>query len=144
MLIRRPAAEVYEAFVDPAITTRFWFTSGSGRLDQDDEVLWEWDMYGVSANVTTMILEPGRRIVIEWPGQSGRNTVEWRFDSHGDDATFVRIIESGFTGDGDTLIEQVASSMGGFSLVLAGAKAWLEHGLRLNLIADRFPERVEH
>ncbi|MBC7990984.1 MAG: polyketide cyclase, partial [Luteimonas sp.] len=28
MLIRRPVAEVFEAFVDPAITSRFWFTRG--------------------------------------------------------------------------------------------------------------------
>lgn len=28
MLIRRPIAEVFEAFVDPAITARFWFSRG--------------------------------------------------------------------------------------------------------------------
>ena len=33
MLIRKPVAEVFEAFVDPAITSRFWFTRGSGRLE---------------------------------------------------------------------------------------------------------------
>ena len=32
MLIRRPASEVFEAFVDPDITTKFWFTKSSGRL----------------------------------------------------------------------------------------------------------------
>ena len=32
MLIRRPAAEVYAAFVDPAVTTRFWFSRASGPL----------------------------------------------------------------------------------------------------------------
>ena len=26
MLIRRPVADVFEAFIDPAITSRFWFT----------------------------------------------------------------------------------------------------------------------
>ena len=31
-------------------------------------------------------------------------------------------------------------SMGGFSLVLAALKAWLEHGIALNLVADRNPE----
>jgi uncharacterized protein YndB with AHSA1/START domain len=30
MLIRRPVAEVFEAFVDPAVTTRFWFTKSEG------------------------------------------------------------------------------------------------------------------
>jgi uncharacterized protein YndB with AHSA1/START domain len=33
MLIRRPVSEVFEAFVDPAITSKFWFTRGSGRLE---------------------------------------------------------------------------------------------------------------
>ena len=30
MLIRKPVAEVFEAFVDPEITRKFWF---SGRLE---------------------------------------------------------------------------------------------------------------
>jgi hypothetical protein len=28
------------------------------------------------------------------------------------------------------------------TLVLAGAKAWLEHGIALNLVADRFPAEL--
>ena len=43
MLIRRPAAEVFEAFVDLAITNRFWFTKGSSRLEVGRQVRWDWD-----------------------------------------------------------------------------------------------------
>jgi hypothetical protein len=32
MLIRRPVAEVFEAFVNPDVTTRFWFTRSSAKL----------------------------------------------------------------------------------------------------------------
>ncbi len=32
MLIRKPVAEVFEAFVDPEVTTKFWFAKSSGRL----------------------------------------------------------------------------------------------------------------
>src|SRR5947199_10643616 len=32
MLIRKPVAEVFAAFVDPAITSKFWFTKASGKL----------------------------------------------------------------------------------------------------------------
>ena len=32
MLIRKPVSEVFTAFVDPAVTTRFWFTKSSGQL----------------------------------------------------------------------------------------------------------------
>ena len=40
-------------------------------------------------------------------------------------------------------MKQVTESTQGFSLVLAGLKAYLEHGVRLNLVADRFPKGIE-
>jgi len=52
MVIRRPAAEVFEAFVNPDITTQFWFTRSSGRLEPGTQVEWSWEMYNVSAAVT--------------------------------------------------------------------------------------------
>lgn len=33
MLIRKPSAEVFNALVDPAITTKIWFTKSSGKLE---------------------------------------------------------------------------------------------------------------
>lgn len=42
MLIRRPVAEVFEAFVDPSITAKFWFSKGSGRLAVGKDVEWTW------------------------------------------------------------------------------------------------------
>ena len=139
MLIRRPVAEVFEAFVDPAITTKFWFTKGSGRLEAGRQVQWSWEMYGVTLPVTPRDVEPNRRIVIEWPGPGGPRSVEWKFAAQKDGTTFVGISESGFTGDGDELVKQVADSTQGFTLVLAGLKALLEHDVRLNLVADRYP-----
>ena len=100
-------------------------------------------MYGISIPVTAKAIEPNRRIVIEWPGYSGPTTVEWTFAAQPDGTTFVRITETGFTGTGDELVKQVTDSTQGFSLVLAGAKALLEHGVRLNLVADRFPAGIE-
>jgi uncharacterized protein YndB with AHSA1/START domain len=143
MLIRRPVAEVFEAFVNPGITTQFWFTRSSGRLEPGAQVEWTWEMYDVSAAVTVKAIEPHRRILIEWPGYSGLATVEWLFTPHADDTTFVSISETGFRGDGDSLVQQVAASTQGFTLVLAGLKALLEHHVRLNLVADRYPKGLE-
>jgi len=58
MLIRKPIAEVFEAFVDPAITTKFWFTKSSGRLEPGKEIRWDWEMYGASAEVNVKEIEP--------------------------------------------------------------------------------------
>ena len=142
MLIRRPAAEVFEAFVDPAITSKFWFTKGSGRLEPGAQVRWEWEMYNASGEVTVKAIEPHRRILIEWPSYGGLTTVEWRFAPRADGTTFVSITESGFGGDGDAVAQAALASTGGFTLVLAGLKALLEHDIRLNLVADRFPDGI--
>jgi uncharacterized protein YndB with AHSA1/START domain len=36
MLICKPANEVFEAIINPEITTKFWFTKSSGRLDENN------------------------------------------------------------------------------------------------------------
>lgn len=140
MLIRKPAAEVFEAFLDPAITTQFWFTKSSGRLEAGKQVQWEWEMYNVAIQVKVLAIEPHSRIAIEWPGYRGQTTVEWVFTSRPDNTTFVEVSEAGFTGDGDDLVQQVTDSTQGFSLMLAGLKAFLEHSIKLNLVADRYPQ----
>ena len=141
MLIRSPVADVFAAFVDPGVTTMFWFTKSSGRLEPGARVVWEWEMYGVSAPLIVKALEPDARIVIEWTEDG--TTTEWTFTPHGRDRTFVAITHRGFTGDGDAVVKKALDSVGGFSLVLAGLKALLEHGIRLNLVGDRFPAPVE-
>jgi uncharacterized protein YndB with AHSA1/START domain len=140
MLIRRPAAEVFHAFVDPAVTTRFWFTKSSGKLELGAEVTWTWEMYDFSVKAAVRIVEPNERLVVDWEGYGTPTTIEWRFTPHVDDATFVSIMNVGFRGTGDEAVEQAISSTEGFTFVLARATALLEHHLVLNLIADRMPE----
>jgi len=143
MLIRRTVADVFEAFISPEFTTKFWFTKSSGRLEAGRQIRWEWEMYNVSALVTVKVLEPNQRIVIEWPGYSGPSTVEWIFAPQKDGTTFISITETGFTGNGDELMKQLADSTQGFTLVLAGLKALLEHNVQLNLVTDRYPEGID-
>jgi uncharacterized protein YndB with AHSA1/START domain len=137
MLIRRPVADVFEAFVDPAITTRFWFTKGSGKLETGKQVQWDWEMYNVSVQVDVIALEQDQRIQIEWgSGGEPTTTVEWLFTALPDGTTFVNVT-------GDEVVSQALDSTGGFTWVLAGLKAWLEHGIELNLVRDRFPATLE-
>jgi len=143
MLVRRPVTEVFAAFVDPAITSKFWFTKGSGRLEPGARVRWEWEMFGVSADVDVLEVEPDRRILVSWPGEHGPTTIEWRFTPL-EDGTFVSIVNSGFGGDANQMVGEAIGSTEGFTLVLAGLKAFLEHGVRLNLVGDRFPAGLEN
>jgi uncharacterized protein YndB with AHSA1/START domain len=140
MLIRRPVAEVFTAFIDPEVTRNFWFTKGSGKLVAGKSVTWTWEMYNVSNKVDVKEIEENRRILIEWGGYGGQTQVEWIFTPLSKDTTFVKVTESGFQGDGDTLVASALDSTGGFTWTLAGLKAWLEHGIRLNLVADHNPK----
>ena len=142
MLIRRPIAEVYRAFVEPAATTRFWFTRSSGPLEAGRTVRWDWEMYGVGADVVVKALEPPHRILIEWDGPDTPTEVEWRFEPRGPHRTLVSIVNRGFHGDDDARTTAALDAMGGFSLVLAGAKVWLEHGLEPTFVLDRHPDAV--
>jgi uncharacterized protein YndB with AHSA1/START domain len=142
MLIRRPVEDVFEAFIDPEVTTRFWFTRSSGRLEQGGCVQWDWEMYGISVPVTVEAIEPNERILIEWGEPGARTTVEWTFRPCGG-GTFVDITHSGFAGTGDELVKMATDSTQGFTLVLAGLKALLEHDVELNVVADRFPAGLE-
>ncbi|MCP3907242.1 MAG: polyketide cyclase [Oceanicoccus sp.] len=133
MLIRRPIEEVFRAFVDPDITTRFWFSRSTGQLSVGNTVTWFWDHYGVSAEVFVKAIEECQRIEIEWP-----TPVEWVFTSRGD-TTFVEIIASGFTGSDDEQVAQALDSTEGFNLVISACKAFLEHGIELKLVTDKNP-----
>jgi uncharacterized protein YndB with AHSA1/START domain len=138
MLIRRPIAEVFEAFVNPDITTKFWFTKASGWLEPEKIVRWDWEMFGVGDDVKVKALEPNEKILIEW--DEPPCPVEWKFESRGDKATLVKISNWGFHGSDDEVVAQAIDSKGGFTMVLAGLKAWLEHGVILDLVRDQFPD----
>ena len=140
MLIRRPVAEVFEAIVDPAVTPKFWFTHGSDRLDSGKEVRWEWRMYGVSTTAKVSEIVRNERIVMQWSDPP--TTVVWTFTEMPGDATVLEGRNFGFAGTGDEQVKEAIGSTGGFTLVLAGAKAWLEQGLTLGLIGDRHPKDV--
>jgi uncharacterized protein YndB with AHSA1/START domain len=142
MLVRKPAAVVYHAFVDPAVTTNFWFTKSSGTLEKGATVTWEWEMYSVSAKVTVQEMLKDEKIVFTWG--SPATTVEIIFQAQDKMTTYVVIRNYGFVLEGDALIRAVNDNTGGFTTVIDGLKAWLEHGIRLNLIADKFPAKPQH
>jgi uncharacterized protein YndB with AHSA1/START domain len=90
--------------------------------------------------VRVLALETNRRIRLEWAAPGGATTVEWIFTPRADDTTFVDVANWGFTGTPDEIASQAIGSTEGFALVLAGLKAFLEHGVILDLVPDRFPE----
>ncbi len=138
MLIRKPMDVVFEAIVDPEITTRIWFTKSSGRLEAGKEVVWEWEQYNHTVKVQVLEVIPGKYIKLDWGNYEQPSTVEWHFKMM-KDGTFVSVVNTIEQADPEKMIAEVRDSTEGFTLVLANLKALLEHDIRLNLVTDRFP-----
>ncbi|MEF9478126.1 SRPBCC domain-containing protein [Chryseobacterium sp. 1B4] len=66
MLIRKSVEDVFEAFINPEVTTNFWFTKSTGRLEEGKTVTWEWEMYGVKNVVKVHQIIPNQLIRTEW------------------------------------------------------------------------------
>jgi len=137
MLIRKPASEVFDAFINPEKTTKFWFTRSTGKLQEGKSVDWIWEMYNLSVPVKVTKIIENELIQIEWGEGINLSSVEWTFKAIDKNKTFVTVTNSGLQGQGDILINAVRNSTGGFTIVLAGLKAYLEHNIELNLIQDK-------
>src|SRR5687767_4811019 len=92
MLVRKPVEDVFNAFIDPAITMMFWFTKSTGKLLEGKTVTWSWEMYGASAQVQVNKIIPNKLISLQW-GEPF-TTVDFEFTST-DGGTYVVIKNHG-------------------------------------------------
>ena len=141
MMIRKPVNMVFNAFIDPKETTHFWFTKSSGKLEKGKTFTWEWEMYGHSIEVFVTDIIDNKKISIEW--NNPPTYTDFEFEELSNNQTYVGINHYGFNNKGDELIESIKDSIGGFTTVLDGLKAYLEHGINLNLIADKYPNKLK-
>ena len=142
MLIRKPVSIVFQAFIDPKITTNFWFTKSSGQLETGKTITWEWEMYGASTKVSVKEIITDKLIATEW-GEPA-TAVDYEFTSIAEDKTYVVIRNYGFQETGEDLLEVIKDSTGGFTTVLDGLKAYLEYNIQLNLIGDKYPKEISN
>ncbi|MDQ8140759.1 SRPBCC family protein [Chryseobacterium sp. CFS15] len=138
MLIRKPIDNVFEAFINPEVTTNFWFTKSTGKLEEGKTITWEWEMYGAKSEVKVLLVIPNQLIKTEWGLFS--NNVDYEFKEM-EKGTLVIIKSYGYSETGDALISVINDNTGGFTTVLDGCKAYLEHGINLRLIEDKFPSK---
>jgi len=105
MMIRKPVSIVFQAFIDPAITTNFWFTKSSGQLEVGKSIRWDWEMYNVSTNVFVKEIIPNQKILTDW-GEPA-TTVDYEFTALTDETTYVVIKNYGFSETGNELLQTI-------------------------------------
>jgi uncharacterized protein YndB with AHSA1/START domain len=140
LLIRRSPKTIFKAFVDPKITTEFWFTKSSGRLEKGKTVIWEWEMYGAKDEVTVIELNQNKKITILWGNPKSK--VDFTFEELKKSQTLVKIACYDFEHKKKDLFATMLDYMGGFTTVLDGLKAYLEYGINLSLTKDKYPDKI--
>jgi len=133
MLIRRPAIDVFNAFVQPEIITKFWLNRTTGPLAQGAQVEWQFMVPGATEGVRVTAFDEPRRIAFTWT--EGALDVDMKFSSKHKEITVVSVEVRGFESDGGS--EQVVNATEGFSIVLCDLKVLLETGHSANLVKDK-------
>ena len=52
--ILKPANEVFEAIVDPEKMSNYWFSSGTGRVEQGKTITWRYDEYNAEGVINVL------------------------------------------------------------------------------------------
>ena len=138
-IIRRAPAEVFAAIVDADKMSKFWFTRTDDRLKEGETSRWALGAAedAFAFDIVVKELREPEKIVIEWEAADGkRHLVTWSFEETAQGDTILAIEETGFSGSDDAAVEQVLDSTGGFNQVIIALKAFVEHGVAVNVVAD--------
>ena len=138
-LVHRPPSEVFAAFADAECMSKFWFTRRDAGLKEGESVEWSVGSHDDAFAFEVMVKEirEPESIVIEWIGLDGNPAqVRWSFEATEQGGTILTIEESGYAGSSDAIVERALDSTGGFNQVIIAAKALVEHGIELNVVAS--------
>ena len=136
--IRKPPSEVFTAFADARAMSKFWFTRRDAGLKEGETVTWFLgdDPDALSFPVRVKELTRPNKIVIEWGHNGDQTQVTWSLEAIEGDATLLTIEETDFKGSREAMVDRALDSTGGFNQVIVAAKALIEHGVALNVVAD--------
>ena len=138
IVIRKSPSEAFAAFADADAMSKFWFTRKDNGMVEGEPVTWFLGdgADAMAFDVLVKELEAPKKLVIEWENGENKTLVTWLFVETSDGDTILSIEETGFTGSSESMLARALDSTGGFNQVIVAAKAYVEHGIGINLIAD--------
>lgn len=139
MKIRKPAHEVFEAFVDPAKIGNFWFSSSSARWEPGKTIKLRYEEYNAEGEINVTEIIDNRKIVFEWDYGGKIHSVTVSLTEPEAGSTIVEIVEGGFEESGEDGVALLVGNKEGWVYMLTCLKGYLEHGiatLRASLVHE--------
>jgi uncharacterized protein YndB with AHSA1/START domain len=129
--IQKPVQEVFEAIVDPSKMSNYFIADGSGRMEQDTQVIWHFPEFTVDVPVRVGKIEKDKYISFSWDGEGGKELlVEIILTSKGATDTLISVTEKEMENN-EAGIKWLKSNTEGWANFLACLKAYLEYEINL-------------
>lgn len=125
--IQKPAADVFEAIVNPELMTKYFISQSSGRLEPGREVHWQFPEFPERFPVKTIQAELNRSISFVWDEET---IVNITLEETSDSSTVVRVTEGEKQFSEENANWAIANTEG-WANFLACMKAYLEYGIQL-------------
>jgi uncharacterized protein YndB with AHSA1/START domain len=135
--ILKPANEVFEAIVDPEKMSNYWFSSGTGRVEQGKTITWRYDEYNAEVTINVLEVEENKKIVYSWGGNGQETVVTITLKELDHTSTIIEVNESGLKEDDPEIVNKMIGQKEGWVYMLTCLKGYLEngvHNLRASLI----------
>ncbi len=126
--IQKPVHEVFEALVDPQKMANYWFSSGSGRVEQGKTITWRYDEYNAEVSINVLEVEENRKIVFSW-GNPEEETIVAIVLKPDNSSTIIEVTESGFKENSAEILNKMIGQKEGWVYMLTCLKAYLENGI---------------
>jgi len=128
--IHKPAADIFEAFVDPVKIGNFWFSSSSERWAEGKTITLRYDEYDAEGDIHVLEVIDHQKIVYEWGQEEGEpHRVTITLNETRPDSTVVEVVEDGFNEQDPELIAKLVDNKEGWVFALTCLKAYLEFGV---------------
>ncbi|WP_421385060.1 SRPBCC family protein [Bacillus salacetis] len=128
MKILMPSSEVFEALVNPEQMSNYWFSSGTGKIEEGKSITWRYEEYNAEGNVNILEVQRPYKIMFTWGDPRQPTTVTITLKEQEKDTTIIRVTESGFT-EAPGEIEKMLGQKEGWVYMLTCLKAYLENGV---------------
>lgn len=125
--IQKPAAEIFEAIINPDLMQNYFISKGAGRMEAGKEILWSFPEFEGAYPVAVQEVAVNERVVFVWDTDS---VVKIELEKRSDNDTVIRVFEEGHRPD-EAGIKWAIGQTEGWSNFLACMKAWLEYDVHL-------------
>ncbi|MFC6039692.1 SRPBCC family protein [Paenisporosarcina macmurdoensis] len=127
--IAKPVNEVFEALVDPTKMANYWFSSGSGRLEQDKTITWRYEEYNAEVELTVLEIQDNQNIVFKWGAPGDEHVVTITLNELDHTTTIIEVNEKGWNENDNDLISNLLGNKEGWVYMLTCLKGYLENGI---------------